>query len=252
MRQITCIAIAWLALSTTGCATDTQPDNTFAQRLDQLERSAIDRERDAAERPAEVLSYLGIGPGNRVADLFAGGGYYSELLAAAVGPEGKVIAYNNSPYAQFAGTEPSERFGDNRHPNVDYVVAEVEEITLPTDLDAAIMVMSFHDLYWVDAARGWPGLDAKEFMQTVFNSLKSGGTLGIIDHHAAAGSGIEAVAPLHRIDKTFVIQELQAVGFELAGESDLLRNTLDDRSKLVFDPDIRRKTDRFLLRFVKP
>ena len=216
------------------------------------DRSDADRERDATSKPAEVLAFFGVAPGMQVADLFAGGGYYSEIVSRAVGPTGRVTAHNNRAYAQFAGDGPVKRFGDDRLGNVDYVVTEADDLQLPGALDLVIMVMSFHDVYWVDEAQGWPSIDRRRFMEQVFESLKPGGSLGIVDHSAIAGTKIQSVDTLHRIDEAFVKAELEAVGFRVAAESDILRNPDDDRTKGVFDPSIRRLTDRFVLRFEKP
>jgi predicted methyltransferase len=216
------------------------------------ERSDADRERDATSKPAQVLAFFGVVPGMRVVDLFAGGGYYSEILSLAVGPRGHVTAHNNGPYAQFSGAQAVARFSGGRLSNVDYIVTEAADLQLPAGLDLAVMVMSLHDVYWVNETQGWPAIDRRRFIEQVFASLKSGGSLGIVDHSALEESGIEAVGTLHRIDESFVKAELEAVGFRLAAHSDILRNSSDDRSKVVFDPTIRRMTDRFVLRFEKP
>jgi len=244
-RPVFCVC----ALLVSG-ATIAQSD--FETALAAPGRSDADRERDAASKPAQVLAFFGVERGMRVADLFAGGGYYSEILSRVVGATGRVTAHNNGPYAQFAGEEPAGRFGEDRLGNVDYIVTEADDLQLPDGLDLAVMVMSLHDVYWVDEAQGWPEINRRRFNEQVFASLKPGGSLGIVDHSALAGSGIEAVTTLHRIDQAFVRQELEAVGFRLVAESDILRNADDDRTKAVFDPEIRRKTDRFVLRFEKP
>jgi predicted methyltransferase len=229
---------------------------TVAAELDAVlvaaDRSDADRERDATSKPAEVLAFFGVAPGMRVADLFAGGGYYSEIVSRAVGPTGRVTAHNNRAYAQFAADGPAKRFDNDRLGNVDYIVTEADDLQLPEALDLVIMVMSLHDVYWVDESQGWPAIDRRKFIEQVFESLKPGGSLGIVDHSAIAGTGIESVDPLHRIDEAFVSAELEAVGFRLVAESDILRNPEDDRTKGVFDPSIRRMTDRFVLRFEKP
>ena len=215
------------------------------------DRSDEDRARDATSKPAEVLAFLGLEEGMQVADLMAGGGYYSEIIARAVGSTGHVTAFNNTGYASFAGDAPKQRFA-GRLDNVTYSVAEAEAMALPTGLDLVIMVMSFHDVYWVAPERGWNKIDTAKFNAQIFDALKPGGVLAIVDHAAMDGSGIEAVGTLHRIDQAFVVDELTGVGFELSATSDVLRNADDPRTALVFDPSIRRKTDRFVLKFVKP
>ena len=220
--------------------------------LASADRSEEDQARDARSKPAQVLAFLGIAPGMQVADLFTGGGYYSEAIAAVVGPQGRVFAHNNSPYAGFAGDAPATRFAPGRLPNLTYQVTEADNLKLPQQLDAIIMVMSFHDTYWVNPKQGWPKIDNALFNKQLYTALKPGGTLGIVDHAATLGSGIDAVSDLHRIDEDFVTKELEAAGFRLEETSDALRNDLDDRSAVVFDTSIRGQTDRFIFRFTKP
>ena len=72
------------------------------------ERSAADRERDARDQPAEILTFAGVTPGMKVADVFGGGGYWTELLSRAVGPNGSVMLVNNAPYYNY-GQKTSSR-----------------------------------------------------------------------------------------------------------------------------------------------
>lgn len=255
IRRSTLVVLLTFALgacSTGGGHNPVAARELLSTALVAAERVPDDVARDPASKPVEVLSFFGVRPGMKVADVFSGGGYYSEILSYAVGPDGQVIAHNNTPYASFAADGPTKRFGDNRLPNVRYLVSEADDLQLPDDLDLIIMVMSFHDLYWVNPEQGWPKIDRATFNKQLFAALKPGSTLAIVDHSAVPGSGIEAVGALHRIDEAFVKDELMGVGFALADTSDLLKNVEDDRTRLVFDPSIRRKTDRFMLRFVKP
>ena len=215
------------------------------------DRSDEDRARDATSKPVEVLGFLGLAEGMQVADLMAGGGYYSEIIARAVGESGHVVAFNNGGYAQFAGDAPKQRF-TGRLDNVTYSTGDAEAMGLPNGLDFAIMVMSFHDVYWVAPERGWNKIDTAKFNAQIFAALKPGGVLAIIDHAAMDGAGADVVGSLHRIDEAFVVSELTKAGFELAETSDILRNADDPHTAMVFDPSIRRKTDRFILKFVKP
>ena len=214
------------------------------------DRTEKDRERDATSKPAEVLKFLGVKPGQNIADLFAGGGYYSELLSHVVGKDGVVYAHNNEAYRKFLKDAIPKRF-EGRLANVKRLDTEPDNLGLPEGkLDLALMVMSYHDVYWVND--GWPKIDPAQFLGQVNKALKPGGALAIIDHAAAPGTGTKSVQELHRIDKKVVIADLQDAGFKLAKESDLLVNPKDDKSILVFDPSIRGKTDRFILLFRKP
>ena len=86
----------------------------------------------------------------------------------------------------------------------------------------------------------------------LFAALKPGGTLVVVDHKAADGSGTTLSDSLHRIDKAAVVDTLTKAGFKLEAESDLYRRPADPRSANVFDAAIRGKTDQFTLRFRKP
>ena len=77
-------------------------------------RSADDLKRDESEHPAELLRLTGIKPGMRVADVMAGGGYYSELLSYLVGPSGHVLLLNNTAYDRWSEGGWEKRLAGNR------------------------------------------------------------------------------------------------------------------------------------------
>lgn len=159
--------------------------------------------------------------------------------------------HNNQAYMPYVGEELETRFADGRLAGVVRFVAETDDLGLPKGgADMILMVMCYHDLYLVD--KGWPEIDRKKFWDQVLSALKPGGTLAIIDHVAESGTANEAVQDLHRIDKDFAKRDIEAAGFVFEAEADVLRNPDDDHSLLVFDPEIRRKTDRFVYRFRKP
>ncbi|MFQ6006312.1 MAG: class I SAM-dependent methyltransferase [Woeseia sp.] len=216
-------------------------------------RRAADHARDAGRKPAEVLEFFGIESGMTVLDLFSGGGYYSELLAYVVGPDGKVVAHSNKAYLNFVGDEFNERYADGRLSNVEVLMAENNELELPADaFDAVTMILTYHDLFYVSPENGWPKIDGPRLLAQLFKGMKPGAVLGVVDHYAEAGSPRETGNTVHRIDPGIVISELEIAGFVLDGKSDILRNMDDDYNKIVFDPELRGKTDRFVLRFRKP
>ncbi len=225
----------------------------YSAAVSNPQRSAEDRERDVDRKPAAVLEFLGLKPGMRVLDLFSGGGYYTEILSNVVGAKGRVVAHTNKAYEGFAGEQTRVRYADNRLANVEILIAENNELKLaPGSFDAISMVLSFHDIYFVDAESGWPKLDGTKLLAELYRGARPGAILGIIDHSAAAGSPKETGGTTHRIDPAIVISEVEAAGFRLEARSDLLRNMQDDYSRNVFEPDLRGKTDRFVLRFRKP
>jgi predicted methyltransferase len=188
-----------------------------------------------------------------VLDMFSGGGYYTEILSRLVGSEGSVVAHTNSAYANFVGDEATRRYANDRLPNVDILVAENNELSLPPEsFDAALMVLAYHDIYYVDPQNGWPKIDGPRLVAELYRGLRPGGVLGVVDHTAAAGSPRETGNTLHRIDPEIVITELESEGFVFEGGSDVLRNADDDHSLNMAAPEVRGKTDRFVFRFRKP
>ena len=80
-----------------------------AVAMNAKDRTKADTERDARSRPDVTLKMLGVKTGDHVFDVFAGGGYYSELLARIVGVEGKVYLHNNGAYRMFVGEALKKR-----------------------------------------------------------------------------------------------------------------------------------------------
>jgi len=261
----TVLALSTFALFIAGCGQQSgdpepvasvpaEPDvSIYAAAIDSATRPEEDRASDAGRQPAAVLEFFGVQPGNVVLEMWAGGGYYTELLAHVVGENGKVVAHANTPLMNFAGEAHTKRHADSRLPNTEILVAENNELALEADsFDVATIILNYHDLYWSSEEYGWDQIDIPAFHAELFKGIRPGGILGIVDHQAASGSPGETGTTLHRIDSAIVIAELTAAGFVLDGESDALRNAEDDHSKGVFDPEIRGKTDRYVLRFRKP
>jgi len=225
-----------------------------AAALESAERPAADREQDARRKPAELLAFAGIAPGMQVMDAFSAGGYYTELLSRIVGKDGRVIAYNNPPYAKFAEKGIAARYAGDRLPNVEQLTVDVDTLELaPRSLDAAIFVMSFHDLYWRPADGSWPPTDPAQMLAKLHAALKPGGVVVVQDHVATPGGDTAAVVDaLHRIDPAVVRREFEKAGFALDGESAMLAHPDDDHTRLVFDPAIRGRTDQFVYRFRRP
>jgi predicted methyltransferase len=247
--------ILLLAVLLCGCAS--QPQNrrwvsgydmqAIATAVNHADRPEADRSRDTARLPAQVLGFFAVKPEMTVADLMAGGGYYTEVLNHLVGDKGKVYAQNNSiALKRFADKAMTERLKDGRLSRVIRKDRELEDPGLPEgQLDVVMMVLFYHDSYWMK-------VDRQKMNAAIFKALKPGGVYAVIDHHAQAGSGQRDVQTLHRVDAELVKTEILEAGFVLEAESDLLRNPNDERTINVFKPEIRGKTDRFIYRFAKP
>ena len=188
-----------------------------------------------------------------MADILSGGGYYAEILSGIVGPGGKVLLVNNPGYENFGKKGLAERLAANRLPNLTHVVGPSDALGMGDRvLDGAVIVMSYHDLYWVDEKEGWPKVDAGLFLDQVARALKPGGVLLVVDHSARQGTGSADAQALHRIDEQFAIADFRKHGLEWEAAIPVLRNPDDDRSKNVFDPAIRGRTDRFVHLYRKP
>jgi predicted methyltransferase len=227
---------------------------SVAAGIDSQERFAADATEDTWRKPEVILDLLGVEPGMEVIDVFAAGGYYTELLARVVGPEGHVIAYNNEPYARFAADQIAERYAAGRLPNVEQLTVDANALELPpASLDAALFVMSYHDLYWRPEDGSWPETDPADFLARLYVALRPGGVVVVEDHVAEPGGEIaDIVGSLHRIDPEIVKRDFANADFVFDGESGALAHPDDDHSKLVFDESVRHRTDQFIFRFVKP
>ena len=222
-------------------------DPAIEKSIASPERTADDRERDGRDKPAEVMAFAGVKPGMVVADIFSAGGYWTELLSGVVGPSGKVLAINNVPYAQFSKDDRKARFTEGRLPNVEHHLVEASYMNIaPKSVDLAIIVMAYHDVYWIDEKSGWPEINTDGFVASVKRMLKPGGKLLIIDHNAAAGTGREIAGKLHRLNEDWSKKSLVAHGLVFDKSYDGLRHPDDQLEKPVFDPAVKGKTDRYV------
>lgn len=201
---------------------------------------------DPAWKVPEVIAFIGVKKGDRVADVV--GGRLTGSLAEAVGPSGKVYAVETAEVvkAHPKALEMMQALAA-KSPNVT-VSADPVNSPLPSGLDAVFIRQNYHDLY--DKFMG--PADVPAFNKAVFKALKPGGVYVVLDHVAASGSGISETDTTHRIDPERVKKDILAAGFTLDVESEILANKSDDHTKNVFDPSIRNHTDQFLYRFRKP
>ena len=246
-----------LTLLLAGCAgtqvIGTPGKDALEAALANPSRSDADRQRDIRDHPAQVLGLADFRPGMQVADIFGGGGYYSEILSYLVGPTGSVRLINNPAYDGYSKKGREPRLAGDRLPNVRYEVLPPEAMNLGQGtLDGALIVMSYHDLYVVDPADNWPAIDAGQFIDQIVAALKPGGALLIVDHDARKGSGKADTQALHRIEEAYAIADFKAHGLQFAGSLPVLRNPTDDHSLNVFDKGIRGNTDRFVHLYRKP
>ncbi|MET3651659.1 class I SAM-dependent methyltransferase [Dyella japonica] len=253
MKRFRLIAVAALLTVTAAVAAPaTHPLPSFVGlAIADKHRPEEDRALDEQRKPAVVLGYTGIKPGDVVVDLMPGKGYYTRLFSRMVGSKGKVYALQPAEMDKIApkGLESVRSFaGKEGYANVSVLVEPVNELKLPEPVDVIWTSQNYHDLH--DPFMGAP--DMAKLDKRLFDALKPGGILIVLDHAAADGTGITKTNDLHRIDPAAVKSELTAVGFQFDGESDALRNPADDHTKGIRDPSIKGNTDRFIYKFRKP
>lgn len=241
------LILCGLLVSCSAMKTEPNWSNQIAAAIASDDRPDNQTERDAARNPAAVLAFSQIEPGDQIVDLGAGSGYFSRLLSALVGPDGKVYVQNPPLWLEkYANIRPALEVLRNDRANVSLIEANFDDLGLASgSMHAATMTLIYHDTALLD-------LDRAKMALEVFRVLKPGGVLLITDHFAEEGTGITMADKLHRIESSVVRSELEAAGFLFAGQSDALRFIEDDRTLNVFDPMVRGKTDRFLFRFQKP
>ncbi len=216
------------------------PAEIYKQAIASPIRTDADRDADTKRKPLEFLQFTNMRPGMLVLDVAAGGGYTSQLMALVVGNKGTV-------WSQGPKMRPAleNRLVSHPQSNIVPVVRPFENL-IPNDLpklDLITIIMNYHDIVYMP-------VDRIKMNQHLFNALKPGGHLVVLDHSAKAGSGVSAAKSLHRIDEKIVIDEFQQAGFKLELEGYFMRNPSDPRDQAFFDTNI--PTDKFALRFVKP
>jgi len=237
------------------------------------DRSEFDRKMDATRKPAQLLEFIGVRPGWKVLDLSTGGGYTAELLARAVGPTGLVIGQseprdpNRAPppvpesgplgAALRAALPPGPRLTSPEalakraeNPAITTLQSVVQPFEAPapaalanSGFDLATLFYNYHDLQHAS-------VDRATMNRAIYAALKTGGLYIIIDHAGRPGTGISEAGTLHRMEEAFLIREVEAAGFKLAGSADFLRNPADPRDQVMPEPPMAK--DQFVVKFVKP
>jgi predicted methyltransferase len=215
-------------------------------------RPASDTTRDANRKPAQTLEFIGVKPGDKIADYAAGAGYFTRLFAAVVGAGGHVYASVPSPLFQYPnivkGIAQVQTYAVS-HANVTVIFASpLDAAKYPERLDEFWISQNYHDLH--DSFMG--PVDMQAFNRAVFAALKPGGVYLILDHVAAKGSSADVTDSLHRIEASTVRREVEAAGFKFSAASSILENAADPHTAGVFDPSIRGRTDQFILKFSRP
>lgn len=202
-------------------------------------RPGVDVYRDGRRKPAETLLFAGVTTGMTVAELIPGTGYFTRILSKTVGPTGRIYTV---PFSEPRTSFSKALAADPAYANVTLIGGAPLSVGVPQPVDMVWTTQNYHDI-----RQGRALLN-----KAVFGALKPGGIYFIVDHAAVAGADEGVLLSLHRIDEAVVKREVLAAGFVLEAESDLLRNPADKRSQMVFDREVNRNTDQFVLKFRKP
>ena len=237
------------AMAAGGSAPDSHMEaRSYAAALADPIRTDADRERDAGRHTVETLAFAGVAPGQKIADMIIGSGYFTRVFSAAVGPTGRVTAWQPAEFIGFSPDYAKSIAAADELANVDAIQSPIGAPAFPAGLDLIFTAQNYHDLHLKPFATD----TASKVNAAAFAALKPGGLYVIVDHYAAAGTGIAPADTLHRIDIEAVKTEVEAAGFVLDGQSDILANPADPLTANVFDPSIRGHTSQFILRFKKP
>ncbi len=222
----------------------------ITQAVNDSARPDADKQADADRKPVETLALSRVKPGDSVAELMPGRGYFTRLLSAAVGPSGHVYAIvpPSRPGARMdMGAAAKAIAADPHYSNVTVLTTlGTDNYGLPGPVDLVWTTDNYHDFH------NGPNANIAAFNKQVFDALKPGGTFLVVDHAGAAGTGTTQTSTLHRIDPAAARKEIEAAGFKLAAHSNALRNPKDPHTARIFDASIRGHTDKFMYRFSKP
>lgn len=187
-------------------------------------RPQANKDVDAKRHPAELLAFIGVKRGDKVAELVPGGGYVTRLLAKVVGPTGHIYATNLPTLNERFKTGVAPIVADPAYGNVTVVEQPFDQLKFPEPLDIAFTSENYHDFQNM----GMFKTDTAAMDKAIFAALKPGGVFVITDYVAAPGAGKTVTQSLHRIDPAVIKQEVTAAGFTLDSESNAMMNSADD------------------------
>jgi predicted methyltransferase len=243
---------AGLMLGVAGSAKAGTDSHSIAAALAAPDRSATERAADAGRHPGEMLSLIDLRPGQRVLDVVAGGGYYTCPVVPLVAP---AAVHAQTTAGLMDQPSMAERWSSLKraHPVVRLILGVPGRFALPPGFDRALFHLTFHDLWWESAECRIPRMDPDAFLKQLHAAMVPGGLVLVVDHRAKAGAEPQAeTAARHWIDPDVAKAAMTKAGFVLQAESDLLALPSDGLSKMVYDPDIRGKTDRFVQVWRRP
>jgi predicted methyltransferase len=255
MKTTTLLTAGAALLLAVACSTMSGPAplaaTDYAAILADPSRPADDLKDDAARKPAEILAFAGLRPGDTVVEMEGGRGWFSFLISKAIGPEGKLIVQYPPEFA-YGDPAYKARVDGGQLPNATITKTHFDKLEAADgSVDKVLWILGPHEVWFTPKDTQGLGDPAKSFAE-IARVLKPGGEFIAMDHAAVAGTPAKTSAQtLHRIDPAHVLEAAKTAGLVYVEKSDILANPEDDRTKSPFAPDLRRHTDQFLFRFRK-
>jgi len=228
-------------------------NSAIATAVSATDRPESDRKLDESRKPAELLTFMGLKAGDSALDILSASGYYARIMGSVVGADGKVVAVNPP---SFSSSEKALRNWADLVSRPDNILLSLQDINdfkaKDAAYDFAMLHLVYHDVYWESKKFGFPRADPDIFLTSLYKAMKPGGIVAVVDHVGESEDTRALVEAMHRINPAVVKADFAKAGFILKAESNMFTNPDDDHSKLVFDPAVRGKTDRFTFKFRKP
>jgi arsenite methyltransferase len=168
-------------------------------------------------KPDEILKSLALQQRQKIADIGAGGGYFSLRFAEAVGKQGRVYAVDtDSGKIEFIRKSAAEKgLG-----NVQVVLVGKEGLTLPEKVDLVFLRNVYHHI-----------ANRVEYFAKLKDWLKPDGRIAIVEHKGGGRFGLHRIFE-HRVTRETIVEEMTKAGYRI-GES---MDYLPEQSFTIFSP----------------
>lgn len=242
--------------------------NAYTEALSGTHRSAENKARDRYRHPAETLAFFGLEPGMTVVEISPGGGWYTEVLAPAIGPQGTLYAAHADPAGSDRAAQSVARFQEKLaaspvYENTQLTTFGKDDSDGVAPAGSADMVLTFRNVHnW------YMGNYAEKAFRDFFAALKPGGILGVVEHRLPEDADDERMKSSGYMKRSTVVEMAQAAGFELVAESEINANPNDtadyERGVWTLPPNFAAgdenreryaaigESDRMTLKFRKP
>jgi len=228
-------------------------EKAIGQAITNSSRPIKDLALDVDRKPAQVLSFFQVKPDSQILEVFAGPGYYTELLNDIVGPKGQVTVYEDSIWYNYSKSASDKRHEGNRLENTKTVISDMNTLQLPKEkYDTALIVLGLHDIFLQsEKSLADEEREVGHFLRAIYHSIKANGIIGVVEHEATMDEQPSVSAELHRLSSKVITNLMIDAGFIFEASSNVLINASDDHTQVVWADGLRRKTDRSVLRFRK-